>query len=221
MVAHLGRSRDAFLEQSGNSGDIGGNSLDDVGDSPQRHLFANRKVFPTIRGRQSCYIVEGGKELALNTSNDITRIFRRHVKSVYRLCYSYFGSAADAEDAVQATFMKLVANPRTFNDEQHERAWLLTCAANVCKDELKSARRQRAGDMPPDVVDERANAEGSDVLRAVLALPPQYKDCVYLHYYEGYKTDEIAEMTGTPPSTVRNHLSDARKMLRSALRETG
>ena len=177
--------------------------------------------FPTILAARSCYIVEGGKELALNTSNDITEIFRRHVKSVYRLCYSYFGSAADAEDAVQTTFMKLVTNPRTFDGEQHERAWLLACAANVCKDELKSARRKRAGDMPPDVVDESASAESSDVLQAVLALPPQYKDCVYLHYYEGYKTDEIAEMTGTPPSTVRNRLSDARKMLRSALQATG
>ncbi len=139
------------------------------------------------------------------------------MKSVYRLCYSYLGSAADAEDATQATFMKLVDKPRTFKDHEHEKAWLLACAANVCKDELKSARRKRAGDMPADIVDPQSHAESSNVLDAVLALPEQYKDCVYLHYYEGYKTDEIASMTNTPPSTIRNRLSEARKLLKASL----
>ena len=150
---------------------------------------------------------------------DITAVFRRNVKSVYRLCYSYLGTDADAEDATQATFMKLVASPRTFNDLDHEKAWLLACAANICKDELKSARRQRAGEMPSDVVDARARTESDDVLEAVLALPDSYKTCVYLYYYEGYKTQEIANMTGTPPSTVRNRLSDARRLLSIALKE--
>ena len=139
------------------------------------------------------------------------------MKSVYRLCYSYLGSAADAEDATQATFMKLVDKPRTFKDHEHEKAWLLACAANVCKDELKSARRKRAGDMPADIVDPQSHAESSNVLDAVLALPEQYKDCVYLHYYEGYKTNEIASMTNTPPSTIRNRLSEARKLLKASL----
>ena len=155
--------------------------------------------------------------MALKATYDITGVFRRHVKSVYRLCYSYLGSAADAEDATQATFMKLVDKPRTFKDHEHEKAWLLACAANICKDELKSARRKRAGDMPADVVDPQSHAEPSNVLDAVLALPEQYKDCVYLHYYEGYKTNEIASMTNTPPSTIRNRLSEARKLLKASL----
>lgn len=157
----------------------------------------------------------------MHTTIDIEGVFRRHVKSVYRLCYSYFGNAPDAEDATQATFMKLVASPRAFADEEHEKAWLLACAANVCKDELKSARRAKAGEMPADVADPvtKGRADADDVLEAVLALPEQYKDCVYMHYYEGYKTIEIAAMTDTPSSTIRNRLSDARKLLRSALME--
>jgi len=151
--------------------------------------------------------------------NDISEIFRRHVKAVYRLCYSYLGNAADAEDATQATFMKLVTRPREFNDFEHEKAWLLACAANVCKDELKSARRKTQADMPEDVADSHpgVQVEPSDVMEALLALPADLKDCVYLHYYEGYKTDEIAQMTGAAPSTVRNRLSDARAKLRKAL----
>ena len=148
---------------------------------------------------------------------DIAGIFSRHAKTVYRLCYSYLASPQDAEDATQAVFMKLVTKPRDFEDAGHEKAWLLVVAANHCKDVLKSAERARAAEMPADVADLGATAETSDVMEAVLALPPQYKDCVYLHYYEGYKTDEIAKMTETPPSTVRNRLRDARAMLKRAL----
>ena len=148
---------------------------------------------------------------------DIAGIFSRHVKTIYRLCYSYLASAQDAEDATQAVFMKLVTKPRSFEDVEHEKAWLLVVAANYCKDVLKSAERTRAAEMPPDVADPSAKSESNDVLEAVLALPPLYKDCVYLHYYEGYKTDEIAKITETPPSTIRNRLRDARALLKTAL----
>lgn len=150
---------------------------------------------------------------------DIAGIFSRHVKTVYRLCYSYLASSQDAEDATQAVFMKLITKPRSFEDAEHEKAWLLTVAANHCKDVLKSSQRTRSAEMPPDVVDTHAVVETNDVLEAVLALPEQYKDCVYLHYYEGYKTDEIAKMTDTPPSTIRNRLRDARALLRDALQK--
>ena len=158
-----------------------------------------------------------GEDAESTAAIDIAGIFTRHVKTVYRLCYSYLGSPHDAEDATQATFMKLVAKPRGFESEEHEKAWLLRVAANHCKDVLKSAARARSAEMPPDVVDSKARAETSDVLEAVFALPEAYKDCVYLHYYEGYKTDEIARMTDTPPSTIRNRLRDARSLLKKTL----
>jgi RNA polymerase sigma-70 factor (ECF subfamily) len=148
---------------------------------------------------------------------DIAGIFSRHVKTVYRLCYSYLGTPQEAEDAAQSVFMKLVDTQREFADAEHEKAWLLRVAANHCKDVLKSARVKRAAEMPPDLPDRAAPPERSEVLQAVLALPDVYKDCVYLHYYEGYKTDEIARMLDEKPSTVRNRLRDARGMLRKTL----
>ena len=142
------------------------------------------------------------------------------MKTVYRVCYSYLGTAADAEDATQSVFMKLVNAPREFDGEEHERAWLIRCAVNHCKDVLKSPRRTRAAEMPVDVVDERVEGRPGatdDTLDAVMRLPDIYRECVYLHYYEGYRTDEIAEMVDVPPSTVRNRLSKARALLREAL----
>lgn len=50
-----------------------------------------------------------------------------------------------------------------------------------------------------------------------MALPVKYKEVVWLHYYEGYQTDEIAAMLCRPPSTVRNQLRDARAKLKLTL----
>ena len=148
---------------------------------------------------------------------NITALFNRHAQAVFRLCYSYLGSKADAEDALQAVFMKLVDQPRAFEDEGHERAWLLTCASNHCKDQLKSPKRTLRADMPEELPDKAAPSERSDTLEAVMALPEMYRECIYLHYYEGYKTGEIAEMLGIPPSTLRNRMSEARRLLRESL----
>lgn len=57
----------------------------------------------------------------------------------------------------------------------------------------------------------------SDVLEAVQSLPVKYKDVIWLYYYEGYQTDEIAEILGRPPSTIRNQMRDARKLLKDKL----
>lgn len=152
-----------------------------------------------------------------NTDSGIEGIFRRHVRTVYRLCYSYFRNAADAEDATQQVFMKLIDHPQSFTSTEHEKAWLLRVAANHCKDVLKSAARKSAAQMPDDIVDQNNPAEGNEVLAAVLALPEKYKACVYMHYFEGYKTDEIAQMLDANPSTLRNWLADARALLKNAL----
>lgn len=155
-------------------------------------------------------------------ASTIEAIYRRHVQTVYRLCYSYLGSSAEAEDAVQATFMKLVEYPRSFESEDHERAWLLVAAKNLCLDLIKSAGRSRVitldENVPePSVEDEVFADEPSEVMQAIVRMPEKYKEVLLLFYYEGRKTDEIARMLGSPPSTVRNRLADARALLKREL----
>lgn len=173
------------------------------------------------------------REGVLGESLDIEAIFRRHFKAVYRLCYSFLGSAADAEDAASATFMKLVERPRSFESEGHERAWLIVCASNLCRDVLKSAAYRRTMPMAEqdggqELVADTASGIGIDpaaaviaqeneVMAALLTLPEKYRDVVYLYYYEDMKTADIARLVGAPASTIRNRLRDARGLLRSAL----
>lgn len=149
-------------------------------------------------------------------------IYRRQVTTAYRVCYSFMGNKADAEDAVQTTFLKLAAIDKVFEDPEHEKAWIIVCASNTCRDVLRSAAyRMRADELPDGgALENHAPSDDrqhDDVREAILSLPERYKDCVYLYYFEGYKTAEIAEILQKPSSTIRNYLSEARYLLKKAL----
>lgn len=115
-------------------------------------------------------------------------------------------------------FVKVLNGEFEFTDELHERKWLTVTAINLCKDRLKSWKRKAV--VAIDDEPERAAPEKEDyseVTEAVKKLPVKLKDVIWLFYYEGYQTDEIAQILGRPPSTVRNQLRDARKLLKDIL----
>ena len=152
------------------------------------------------------------------TDAEFEAFYERHWKYVYRLCFTYMKSSAEAEDCAEDVFVKVLTEGFEFNNEVHERKWLTVAAINLCKDRLKGWKRKAV--MPIDGEPELAAPEKedrSDVLEAVLGLPNKYKDVVWLYYYEGYQTDEIAEILGSPPSTIRNRMRDARKLLKDKL----
>lgn len=153
----------------------------------------------------------------LRTDEEWNELYNRQKNTVYRLCFAYMKNYADAEDALQETFIRLVRRAPVFENETHEKAWLIRTASNVCKNMLRSPRR-RAENIE-DYRELRAadDAAGNDVLNAVLALPEKYKTAVYLYYYEGYSSVEIARMLQKPQSTVRTYLGKARELLKSEL----
>ncbi len=150
-----------------------------------------------------------------NIQNDFAEFYKRHFRAVYRICYIFMQNCADAEDCTEDTFVKAMTNGTAFTDEKHERAWLTVTARNICKDKLKHWWNKKTE--PISDYEETLRSDETmhdDVLEAVMSLPEKYKDVVYLHYYEGYQTDEIAKMLKRPASTVRNQLRDARAKLK-------
>lgn len=129
-------------------------------------------------------------------------------------------SEADAEDCTEDVFVKVITGDFEFENETHERKWLTVAAINLCKDRLKSYARKNVVSMDEEMITDIADSEHedhSDVLDAVMNLPPKLKDVIWLYYYEGHSTDEVAAMLGRPPSTVRNQMRDARNLLKSKL----
>lgn len=156
----------------------------------------------------------------LRTEQEITEIYCRHVDTVYRICYSFMRNTADAEDMVQETFLRLMSHGKVFESEKHERAWLIVVASNLCKDALRRAWRKEKS------IDDLTETAGTGtpenpVLDAVMALPGDQKTAVYLYYYEGFSTEEIANAMDCRESTVRSRLFRARKALRKELEGDG
>lgn len=143
--------------------------------------------------------------------------YTRNYKLVYRVCYTYMQNRFDAEDCTEDVFVKVLTGKYIFRDVDHEAAWLTVVSMNLCRDKLK-ARRRHAEVSLDDVGDIADEDPGIDeTLREVMRLPLKYKDVVYMYYYMGYPTDRIAAELYKPASTVRNHLREAREMLRVRL----
>ena len=124
---------------------------------------------------------------------DFEAFYLRHFKAIYRVCYAFMKNAADAEDCTEDAFVKAMSCDISFENERHERSWLTTTAMNICKDKLKHWWRQKVTDLDEEAEQIAAEPdEKSEVVEAVMALPVKYKEVVWLHYYEGYQTDEIA-----------------------------
>jgi len=127
-------------------------------------------------------------------------------------------NAPEAKDAVADVFIKLLKKGITFESEEHEKAWLLRTAINHCKNTLRLWWRKSVN------IDDYQNLESeplkdNHILETVLTLPERYKEVIYLYYYEGYATDEIANLLQKPHSTIRNHMSEARRMLKEILED--
>ena len=149
---------------------------------------------------------------------DFEAFYLRHFRAIYRVCYAFMKNTQDAEDCTEDAFVKAMTGGIAFENERHERAWLTTTAMNICKDKLKHWWRQKVAPLEEETEPFAAESdEKREVADAVMALPVKYKEVVWLHYYEGYQTDEIARMLNRPPSMVRNQLRDARAKLKLAL----
>lgn len=116
----------------------------------------------------------------LRTDKEIAEIYSRQVKTVYRVCFAYMKNAADTEDAVSDTFMKMIRSGAGFVSEEHEKAWLIRTASNVCKDMLKSWWRKREKLEDFEQRQGSGPVEVDETLQAVMALPEKYKTVVPL-----------------------------------------
>ena len=151
-----------------------------------------------------------------NARAEFVATYNRQVDTVYRVCYSFMKNKADTEDMVQETFLRLLSTGKEFESERHEKAWLIVTASNLCKDALKKWWRKSENiDDYLDIAEDPKQEDG--VLEIILQLPNDYKDAVYMYYYEGYSTVEIAQHLKCPEATVRSRLSRARSKLQSMM----
>jgi len=159
--------------------------------------------------------MEGRKDKYLS-DGDIVRIVETYSDMLLRIALNRVKSVPAAEDVVQGVFERLMRRRPIFESREHEKAWLIRVAVNLCLTDLRAESKH--GELPLDEnVAAAYGEEAYEVLDAVQTLPGPDRYAVYLYYYEGYGVKEIGHLLKEPEGTISSRLSRARKKLRAIL----
>ena len=148
--------------------------------------------------------------------NNAEQIIRDYADMIYRMAFAHVRNRSDADDVMQEVFLRYIRRRPVFESEEHCRRWFLRVTVNAAKSMNNSAWMRYVIPLEQDIFEE---PEQNRLADALLRLPPKYRDVIHLHYYEGYKTEEIAEILGRKPATVRSQLARAREKLAELLKE--
>lgn len=154
----------------------------------------------------------------MRQESDVEQTIGQYADMVKHICFVYMKNESDTEDVFQDVFLKYALFSDPFQSEEHRKAWLIRVTVNRCKDVLRSFFRRNTCSLDEAMAMAAPDGkEQSQVLEAVIQLPEKYKILIYLHYYEGYSSVEIAGILHKNVNTVYTHLARARAELKKRL----
>ena len=157
------------------------------------------------------------------------KLYRSHCDRIYGLCWRMCGGdRALAEDMVQEAFVRAWNKIHLFRGDSKFSTWLHRLAVNVVLSDrrIRVKRLQRESEMVEDVerklVGDRNVFAGlrKDLEAAIAGLPERARTVLVLFDIEGYRHDEIADMTGMAVGSSKAQLHRARKLVREVLEDS-
>ena len=157
-------------------------------------------------------------------------ILNDHYEPVFRLAYLIVGDSADADDVAQEAFIRAHRYFRRYDSTRPLRPWLLSIAANLARNRLRSLGRyggalqrlfrQNETIRKPDV-ESRASGriESQRLWQAIRQLTEEDQSVIYLRYFLDLPVAETAQALEIAPGTVKSRLSRALDRLRAVIRE--
>jgi RNA polymerase sigma-70 factor (ECF subfamily) len=175
-------------------------------------------------------VVDGARRAAEEQA--LAALASQYASTLYRVAYSVLRNAADAEDAVQEAFLRVLRHRETLGEVRDQRVWLIRIVWNVVLD-----RKRRMKTRPEtDDVTELARvlpAEGlsaeervaaaqhhARVLACIERLPAKERQVLTLSAFEELTSVEIAAVIGITESSVRSRLFRARNLMAGLLDHT-
>ena len=185
----------------------------------------DRQVSAELPDRDLAIRARGGEMVAFET------LVTRKTTAVVSLARRIVGNTEDARDVAQMVFLRVWNEIHRYDEKYSFNTWLYRIATNLAIDFLRSSRsRERAHGATLHIVREREESSASDATRnaedAELArlfetvssrLSEKQKAAFVLREMQDCETKEIAEILGCGESTVRNHLFNARRILRKEI----
>lgn len=155
-------------------------------------------------------------------------LYNRYSKWLYGVCFRILACEEEAEEAMQDSFLKIYTRMNQFREQQSFEAWIKRIAAHTAIDYVR--RRQvlfENVDDVPDMTDEEASVEDEQQVEltvqkikdAMRLLPNGYRAVLSLYLFEGYDTEEIAEILDVKPVSVRSQYMRAKKKIIELLNE--
>jgi RNA polymerase sigma-70 factor (ECF subfamily) len=156
--------------------------------------------------------------------HEAARLYDSFGASLYRYALMMLASREAAEDVIQQVFVALLQQRRLRLDDPER--YLRRAVRNACYSALR--QKKVRGTTTHQELFELAAPEGADVSRedrlalgaAVRGLPPEQREVVHLHIFEGRTFKEIAEATGDPMNTVASRYRYALEKLRVSMTES-
>lgn len=149
----------------------------------------------------------------------------RHYDDCSRYALRLLGERADAEDAVQETFMRAMGALPRYLEDQRFRGWLFTILVNQCRN-LALARRRREHRFPLLAAGEWRDALGvvapppladDELARALAGLDALQREALLLRFGEAMGYAEVARLTGASPSALKMRVKRGCERLRALL----
>jgi RNA polymerase sigma factor (sigma-70 family) len=158
------------------------------------------------------------------------KLYRGHCDHIYGLCWRLCGGdSALAEDMVQESFVRAWNKLDLFKGDSKFGTWLHRLAVNVVLSDrrIRVKRLRREQEFDDDI--ERVQVGDRDVFAglrrdleaAIARLPERARTVLILYDIEGYRHEEIAEMTGMAVGSSKAQLHRARKLVREVLDDDG
>lgn len=190
---------------------------------PDHQIFGNKTT--AFRLYLSGTAMDNGHDQSIDQT--MLALVDRHLDPLYRFAFRLTGSAADAEDLVQETFLIAQQKLHQLREPERARAWLFQILRR-CRYQWYAQAMPVANVPVDEMADDLATPIGSiddldrDHVVAVLSeLPDEYREPLLLFYFEGFLYREIAEILGCPLGTVMSRLARGKALLRDRLATLG
>lgn len=159
----------------------------------------------------------------------LAALVEQYAPTLYRVAFSVLRNAADAEDAVQEAFLRVLRHRDTLDEVRDQRVWLIRIVWNIVLDRKRRAKTRPETDDVSELTrvlpatdlsaEDRAAAlqHHAQVLSLVDTLPPKEREVLVLSAFEELSSVEIASILGITESSVRSRLFRARNLLAGLL----
>ena len=143
---------------------------------------------------------------------------RTYADMVYRIAYRYVKNSIDTDDVFSEVFLAYFKKERTFESEEHRKAWLIRVTINCAKDFL--AQRAQLQQLHEETLSDQTAHDVDtymDLNKAIEQLRPEYQEVIKLYYLDDLSVKQIAQILEKNENTIKTQLSRAREMLKTML----